>query len=95
MKTNTKNVVEFDELLRKIYEPLLRLGCDIEQFVRELFEPLVIQIIHWYSNPNQNKPNHIMILIEILMVSLFLYIHVLQKKFNIIQFNNCIVPIIR
>ncbi|XP_071796803.1 DNA-dependent protein kinase catalytic subunit-like [Asterias amurensis] len=36
-------------LYRRIFPVLLRLACDIEQVSKQLFEPLVMQLIHWFT----------------------------------------------
>ncbi|CAM9241776.1 unnamed protein product, partial [Lampetra fluviatilis] len=37
-------------LYRHTLPVLLRLGCDADQVTRQLFEPLMMQIIHWFAN---------------------------------------------
>lgn len=29
---------------------LLQLACDVDQVARELFEPLMMQLIHWFTS---------------------------------------------
>ncbi|XP_072042849.1 DNA-dependent protein kinase catalytic subunit-like [Amphiura filiformis] len=36
-------------LYRHIFPALLQLACDVEQVARQLFEPLVMQLIHWFT----------------------------------------------
>ncbi|XP_061568965.1 DNA-dependent protein kinase catalytic subunit [Cololabis saira] len=38
------------KLHRRLFPVLLRLACDVDQVTRQLFEPLVMQLIHWYTN---------------------------------------------
>uniref|UniRef100_A0A8D3BVD0 DNA-dependent protein kinase catalytic subunit n=1 Tax=Scophthalmus maximus TaxID=52904 RepID=A0A8D3BVD0_SCOMX len=38
------------KLHKKLFPVLLRLGCDVDQVTRQLFEPLVMQLIHWFTN---------------------------------------------
>uniref|UniRef100_A0AAR2IVV3 DNA-dependent protein kinase catalytic subunit n=1 Tax=Pygocentrus nattereri TaxID=42514 RepID=A0AAR2IVV3_PYGNA len=37
-------------LHKRIFPVLLRLACDVDQVARQLFEPLVMQLIHWFTN---------------------------------------------
>uniref|UniRef100_A0A8C3RFN2 DNA-dependent protein kinase catalytic subunit n=1 Tax=Cyanoderma ruficeps TaxID=181631 RepID=A0A8C3RFN2_9PASS len=37
-------------LHKRIFPVLLRLACDIDQVTRQLYEPLVMQLIHWFTN---------------------------------------------
>uniref|UniRef100_A0A3Q2PZS8 DNA-dependent protein kinase catalytic subunit n=1 Tax=Fundulus heteroclitus TaxID=8078 RepID=A0A3Q2PZS8_FUNHE len=41
------------KLHKKLFPVLLRLACDVDQLLqvtRQLFEPLVMQLIHWFTN---------------------------------------------
>ncbi|KAM4606662.1 DNA-dependent protein kinase catalytic subunit [Polymixia lowei] len=37
-------------LHKRLFPVLLRLACDVDQVTRQLFEPLVMQLIHWFTN---------------------------------------------
>ncbi|XP_069813698.1 DNA-dependent protein kinase catalytic subunit isoform X2 [Dendropsophus ebraccatus] len=37
-------------LYRRTFPVLLRLACDVDQVTRQLYEPLVMGIIHWFTN---------------------------------------------
>ncbi|XP_031440254.1 DNA-dependent protein kinase catalytic subunit [Clupea harengus] len=37
-------------LHKRVFPVLLRLACDVDQVTRQLFEPLVMQLIHWFTN---------------------------------------------
>uniref|UniRef100_A0A8C3EIM9 DNA-dependent protein kinase catalytic subunit n=1 Tax=Corvus moneduloides TaxID=1196302 RepID=A0A8C3EIM9_CORMO len=37
-------------LHKQVFPVLLRLACDIDQVARQLYEPLVMQLIHWFTN---------------------------------------------
>ncbi|XP_070581112.1 DNA-dependent protein kinase catalytic subunit-like [Ptychodera flava] len=39
-----------EKLYKKVLPVLLQLACDVEQVSRQLFEPLVMQMIHWFTN---------------------------------------------
>ncbi len=36
-------------LYKHVFPALLQLACDVEQVARQLFEPLVMQLIHWFT----------------------------------------------
>lgn len=38
------------KLHKKLFPVLLRLACDVDQVTKQLFEPLVMQLIHWFTN---------------------------------------------
>uniref|UniRef100_A0A8C4UGR0 DNA-dependent protein kinase catalytic subunit n=1 Tax=Falco tinnunculus TaxID=100819 RepID=A0A8C4UGR0_FALTI len=38
------------QLNKRIFPVLLRLACDVDQVTRQLYEPLVMQLIHWFTN---------------------------------------------
>ncbi|XP_077979786.1 DNA-dependent protein kinase catalytic subunit-like [Glandiceps talaboti] len=38
-----------EKLYKKVLPVLLQLACDVEQVARQLFEPLVMQLIHWFT----------------------------------------------
>lgn len=39
-------------LYKHIFQALLHLACDPEQVARQLFQPLVFQLIHWFTGEN-------------------------------------------
>ncbi|KAH1016070.1 hypothetical protein HUJ04_007350, partial [Dendroctonus ponderosae] len=58
---------DLDELLKSIAMPLLHLACDMDQVVRQIFEPLFMQIIHWYTSKTQRQGPHLAVIIDVLM----------------------------
>lgn len=40
----------FAKLYAKLFPVIIRLATEIEQISRQLFEPLVFQIVHWFSS---------------------------------------------
>uniref|UniRef100_A0A673C7H7 DNA-dependent protein kinase catalytic subunit n=1 Tax=Sphaeramia orbicularis TaxID=375764 RepID=A0A673C7H7_9TELE len=38
------------KLHKRLFPVLLRLACDVDQVTRQLFEPLVMQLIHWFTS---------------------------------------------
>ncbi len=39
----------FFKIYQKIFPPLIRLAVDIDPVTKQLFEPLLFQIIHWFT----------------------------------------------
>ncbi|KAJ3665343.1 hypothetical protein Zmor_000841 [Zophobas morio] len=61
---------DLNELLRHISVPLLKLGCDMDQVVEQLFRPLCFQLIHWYTHVSQSRSEHSAIIIESVLESI-------------------------
>ncbi|XP_055932973.1 DNA-dependent protein kinase catalytic subunit-like isoform X2 [Argiope bruennichi] len=38
-----------EALYKKLFPGLLELACDVEQVTKQLFQPLIFQIIHWFT----------------------------------------------
>ncbi|XP_010572683.1 PREDICTED: DNA-dependent protein kinase catalytic subunit isoform X4 [Haliaeetus leucocephalus] len=38
------------QLHKRLFPVLLHLACDVDQVTRQLYEPLVMQLIHWFTN---------------------------------------------
>lgn len=66
-------ISELNESLKLIAMTVLELGCDADPLVRQIFEPLFLQLTHWYTSPYQNRNPHTAIIIDTLMVSTFNY----------------------
>ncbi|KAL3276777.1 hypothetical protein HHI36_012144 [Cryptolaemus montrouzieri] len=62
-----KGQKELEGLFKKISLAILELGCDPDEVVRQLFEPLVLQMIHWYSSPLQSKKCHTFVIMETIL----------------------------
>ncbi|XP_022913511.2 DNA-dependent protein kinase catalytic subunit-like [Onthophagus taurus] len=56
-----------DDQFKKMFYPLLQLGCYLDDTVKQIIKPLVEQLIHWYSTPNQRNSPKLAILIESLL----------------------------
>ncbi|ELU11183.1 hypothetical protein CAPTEDRAFT_224273 [Capitella teleta] len=41
-------------IYRKLFPQMLKLATDVEQVSRQLFEPLMLQIIHWFTKSNNS-----------------------------------------
>jgi DNA-dependent protein kinase catalytic subunit len=39
---------QLNRIYRRVYPALFRLACDVDHFPRNLFQPLCMQIIHWF-----------------------------------------------
>ncbi|KAL8588519.1 hypothetical protein ACOMHN_043868 [Nucella lapillus] len=53
-----------DGLYRKLFPALLALACDVEQVCRQLFEPLVLQLIHWFTGNKRGESPESMALLD-------------------------------
>ncbi|EGC36942.1 DNA-dependent protein kinase subunit [Dictyostelium purpureum] len=54
--TSANQSISFSRLYRKIFPSLLCLSTDVEQVTKQLFQPLVFQIIHWFTR-NKKQEN--------------------------------------
>jgi|LauGreDrversion4_2_1035121.scaffolds.fasta_scaffold175371_3 DNA-dependent protein kinase catalytic subunit len=45
-----EDMAAFAKLYAKLFPVIIRLATEIEQISRQLFEPLVFQIVHWFSS---------------------------------------------
>ncbi|XP_062919332.1 DNA-dependent protein kinase catalytic subunit isoform X2 [Mobula hypostoma] len=52
------------QLNKRIYPVLLRLGCDVDKVTSQLFEPLVMQLIHWFTNNRKFESRDTVALLE-------------------------------
>ncbi len=41
---------QLNRIYRRVYPALFRLACDVDHFPRNLFQPLCMQMIHWFEN---------------------------------------------
>ena len=53
-----------DRIYTNIYPALFRLACDVDQFVRNLFHTLVMQMIHWFTGNRKYESKETVILLE-------------------------------
>ncbi|CAG9767394.1 unnamed protein product [Ceutorhynchus assimilis] len=58
---------DLEDLFKNLAMPLLQLGCDIDQVVRQIFEPLFMQLVHWYTSKVQRESPHLAVIIDVLM----------------------------
>uniref|UniRef100_A0A8D1F779 DNA-dependent protein kinase catalytic subunit n=1 Tax=Sus scrofa TaxID=9823 RepID=A0A8D1F779_PIG len=55
------------QLYRRTLPVLLRLACDVDQVTRQLFEPLVMQLIHWFTNNKKFESQDTVALLETIL----------------------------
>ncbi|XP_047004978.1 DNA-dependent protein kinase catalytic subunit-like [Schistocerca americana] len=55
------------ELFRRIISAVIKLGCDTDQVVLQIFYPLALQMIHWYSSRFQYNTKYCIIVVEVIM----------------------------
>ncbi|XP_026183019.1 DNA-dependent protein kinase catalytic subunit isoform X2 [Mastacembelus armatus] len=54
-------------LHKRLFPLLLRLSCDVDQVTRQLFEPLVMQLIHWFTNNKKFESQDTVALLEAIL----------------------------
>uniref|UniRef100_A0A6Q2XXY4 DNA-dependent protein kinase catalytic subunit n=1 Tax=Esox lucius TaxID=8010 RepID=A0A6Q2XXY4_ESOLU len=54
-------------LHKRLFPVLLRLACDVDQVTRQLFEPLVMQLIHWFTNNKKFESQDTVAVLEAVM----------------------------
>ncbi|XP_041924731.1 DNA-dependent protein kinase catalytic subunit isoform X1 [Alosa sapidissima] len=54
-------------LHKRVFPVLLRLACDVDQVTRQLFEPLVMQLIHWFTNNKKFESQDTVAVLEAIM----------------------------
>ncbi|XP_067887902.1 DNA-dependent protein kinase catalytic subunit isoform X2 [Heterodontus francisci] len=55
------------KLNKHMYPVLLRLGCDVDKVTSQLFEPLVMQLIHWFTNNRKFESRDTVALLEAIL----------------------------
>ncbi|CAH1171231.1 unnamed protein product [Phaedon cochleariae] len=64
---NQSGLLELNNMLKTIAMPLLLLSSDVDQVVQQIFAPLFLQLVHWYTSPTQQRGAHSAILIDAMM----------------------------
>ncbi|KAM3927958.1 DNA-dependent protein kinase catalytic subunit [Leptodactylus fuscus] len=54
-------------LYKRTFPVLLRLACDVDQVTRQLYEPLVMGIIHWFTNNKRFESRDTVALLDSLL----------------------------
>ncbi|XP_038665232.1 DNA-dependent protein kinase catalytic subunit isoform X1 [Scyliorhinus canicula] len=55
------------KLNKHMFPVLLRLGCDVDKVTNQLFEPLVLQLIHWFTNNKKFESRDTVALLEAIL----------------------------
>ncbi|XP_054564392.1 DNA-dependent protein kinase catalytic subunit isoform X1 [Eptesicus fuscus] len=55
------------QLYKRTFPVLLRLACDVDQVTRQLYEPLVMQLIHWFTNNKKFESQDTVALLETIL----------------------------
>ncbi|XP_048363545.1 DNA-dependent protein kinase catalytic subunit isoform X2 [Sphaerodactylus townsendi] len=54
-------------LYKRTFPVLLRLACDVDQVTRQLYEPLVMELIHWFTNNKKFESQDTVTLLEAIL----------------------------
>ena len=68
--SSTSTLFQMNKIYKNIYPALFRLACDVDNFARNLFQPLVMQIIHWFTGNRKYESLETVALLETIMESL-------------------------
>lgn len=60
---------EMEMITKKIIPIVIKLACDMDNLVQQLFEPLAIGIVHYFASGIQYNSIYTPIIIDILMVN--------------------------
>ncbi|KAM5211726.1 DNA-dependent protein kinase catalytic subunit isoform 1-T1 [Hipposideros larvatus] len=55
------------QLYKRTFPVLLRLACDVDQVTRQLYTPLVMQLIHWFTNNKKFESQDTVALLETIL----------------------------
>uniref|UniRef100_A0A7S2ZR43 DNA-dependent protein kinase catalytic subunit CC1/2 domain-containing protein n=1 Tax=Rhodosorus marinus TaxID=101924 RepID=A0A7S2ZR43_9RHOD len=55
------------EVFKRLFPMLVKLACDRDDLVRDIFRPLVLQLVHYYSSSTEPSPPDRSILVEALV----------------------------
>jgi DNA-dependent protein kinase catalytic subunit len=61
---------QMNKIYHHIYPTLFRLACDVDNFARNLFQPLVMQMIHWFTGNRKYESIETVELLNCIMNSL-------------------------
>ncbi|XP_037658373.1 DNA-dependent protein kinase catalytic subunit [Choloepus didactylus] len=64
MPEGDQGVSPMYRLYKRTFPVLLRLACDVDQVTRQLYEPLVMQLIHWFTNNKKFESQDTVALLE-------------------------------
>ncbi|CAH2285137.1 DNA-dependent kinase catalytic subunit [Pelobates cultripes] len=64
--TNTDSTPMY-KLYKRVFPVLLQLACDVDQVTRQLYEPLVMGLIHWFTNNKKFESPDTVALLEAIL----------------------------
>lgn len=64
---------EMEIVTKKIIPIVIKLACDMDDLVQQLFEPLAIGVVHYFASGIQYNSIYTPIIIDILMVNKILF----------------------
>ncbi|XP_077022849.1 DNA-dependent protein kinase catalytic subunit isoform X2 [Tamandua tetradactyla] len=67
MPESDQGVPPMYQLYKRTFPVLLRLACDVDQVTRQLYEPLVMQLIHWFTNNKKFECQDTVALLETIL----------------------------
>ncbi|XP_055968392.1 DNA-dependent protein kinase catalytic subunit [Sorex fumeus] len=67
MPENSQGPPPLYRLYKRTFPVLLRLACDVDQVTRQLYEPLVMQLIHWFTNNKKFESQDTVALLETIL----------------------------
>lgn len=65
--TNAKKPLPVYKLYEHLLPAILRLAVDVELIARQLFEPLVMQLIHWFTRNQSYENVETMVLLDVIV----------------------------
>lgn len=54
-------------IFETLFQPLLELGCDSDTIIRQMFHPLIMQLIHWITSRSQLQNSESTLFLNTLM----------------------------
>lgn len=82
---------ELNKIFARVAPTLLALGCDSDLLVKQLFQPLMLQLTHYYSSTQKFKSEETSVLVDTIMVSnsfiLFITLTIVKAKIFLDQKN--------
>ncbi|XP_059489779.1 DNA-dependent protein kinase catalytic subunit-like isoform X2 [Neocloeon triangulifer] len=67
LNEKTAEYAELPKITKNVVPTILLLGCDSDVLVRQLFQPLVMQIVHYQTNQQKIGTNETIVLLENIM----------------------------
>ncbi|XP_060054547.1 DNA-dependent protein kinase catalytic subunit-like [Erinaceus europaeus] len=67
MPEGNQGIPPMYRLYKRTFPVLLQLACDVDQVTRQLYEPLVMQLIHWFTNNKKFESQDTVALLETIL----------------------------